>query len=124
MTQQLEECNPVDITVYRSANHMSDNGNPKTVAETLKSIGIDPEECFSEYIEVPVYVTEELTFGKGVGDEQKKSRPSCCHNTRIPDKQMVRKTFGHCTLSYLHHSADELLIRQDKTAQTYPHERS
>ena len=69
MTQQLEECNPVDITVYRSANHMSDNGNPKTVAETLKSIGIDPEECFSEYIEVPVYVTEELTFGKGVGDE-------------------------------------------------------
>ena len=41
MTQQLEECNPVDITVYRSANHMSDNGKPKTVAETLKLVGID-----------------------------------------------------------------------------------
>lgn len=69
MTQQLEECNPVDITVYRSANHMSDNGKPKTVAETLKLVGIDPEKYFSEYIETPVYVTEELTIGKRLGEE-------------------------------------------------------
>ena len=69
MTQQLETCNPVDITVYRSANHMSDNGKPRTVAEVLKIVGIDPEKYFSEYIETPVYVTEELNLGKSLGDE-------------------------------------------------------
>lgn len=69
MTQQLEQCNPVDITIHRSANHMSDNGNPKTIAETLKLVGLDPDEYFSEYIETPTYATEELTLGKTLGEE-------------------------------------------------------
>ena len=103
LTTQLEQCNPVDITVYKSTSENSKRPYT-TVAEDLEALGISIEENFSEYVEISVYSDEKLnlisTLGEKVFNEAKEEFPSIVYDQleriiKVSDYNKVAKMFGN-----------------------------